>query len=131
MKFCISRSTVRCALFLILAGAAAGFLNGLLGAGGGILLVYAFSALNRNPDSSTVRDNFAATAACVLPMSALSLSFHASFSSLPQAFTPVLLLPAAAGGICGAFLLEHIRTDRLKQIFALLLLIAGTRMLLF
>lgn len=119
-------------MMLVLLGAAAGFINGLLGAGGGIILVWGFSL--RNPDDSPegVRNTFASTLAAILPITALSAFLY----SLGESGTPSiselspLILPAIAGGAIGAFLLHRINTTFLKKIFALLILYSGISMVL-
>ena len=40
-----------------------------------------------------------------------------------------LLLPAAAGGLLGAFLLERTSPRRLRRLFAAVILVSGIRML--
>jgi len=116
-------------LALLAAGIAAGFLNGLLGAGGGIILIYALSAMNRDTTPEGVRDNFAATVACVIPMTALSALLYTANGTVQAGTFSSLLIPAAAGGAAGAFLLDKINTKLLKKIFAALVVFAGIRML--
>lgn len=119
-------------MMLVLLGAAAGFINGLLGAGGGILLVWVFSSRNPNDSPEGVRDTFASTLAAILPITALSAILY----SLGESGTPSiselapLILPAIAGGAIGAFLLHRINTMFLKKIFALLILYSGISMVL-
>lgn len=119
-------------MILVLLGAAAGFINGLLGAGGGILLVWVFSLRNPNDSPEGVRDTFASTLAAILPITALSAILY----SLGESGTPSiselapLILPAIAGGAIGAFLLHRINTMFLKKIFALLILYSGISMVL-
>lgn len=119
-------------MMLVLLGAAAGFINGLLGAGGGILLVWVFSLRNPNDSPEGVRDTFASTLAAILPITALSAILY----SLGESGTPSiselapLILPAIAGGAIGAFLLHRINTMFLKKIFALLILYSGISMVL-
>jgi len=129
MMFVLSQKSKRTAAALLLCGAAAGFLNGLLGAGGGIVLIYALAALKQDDSPDAVRDTFAAAVACILPMTALSALLYASDGRIRWEEVPMLVLPAAAGGILGAFLLDRLPTKLLKKIFAVLVLIAGIRML--
>ncbi len=126
----VSPKAKRNILALLAAGIAAGFLNGLLGAGGGIILIYVLSALNRDTSPEGVRDNFAATVACVLPITALSAILYAADGTVKAGTFSSLLLPAAAGGAAGAFLLDKISTKLLKKIFAALVIFAGIRMLM-
>lgn len=130
MKITVSEKSRREPLLLLLTGAAAGFLNGLLGAGGGIVLVFAFGLLNPDRSPDGVRDNFAATIACILPITALSAVFYARGGGLPPSTLSPLILPAVAGGVCGALLLDRINTVWLKKLFAVLVAYSGASMLL-
>lgn len=125
-----TQETKRSIVIFVLICIAAGFINGLLGAGGGILLVWAFSACIHDPRGDAVRDTFAATLAAVVPITALS-SFLYSSTSLPDtAEMAPLILPAMVGGVIGALLLGKIPTTLLKKIFAVLVLYSGISMVL-
>jgi len=129
MQIQVSRRTKRQFVLLIAAGLAAGFLNGLLGAGGGVLLIYALSALNPDKSPDGVRDNFAATVACVLPVTLLSAILYAADGRMDFAAVTPLVLPAILGGTAGAVLLGRIPTKLLKKLFALLVIWSGISML--
>ena len=113
-------------------GAGAGFLNGLLGAGGGILLVRLFTPANTDSSPESVRNAFFCTLAAILPITALSAAMYmfgaqGQTSSVDITF---LVMPAIAGGAVGALLLDRINTTLLKTIFSLLVLYAGIRMVM-
>ena len=65
------------------------------------------------------RDLFASALAVMLPVSAVSALRYrlAGVDPLPRSLLP-LLLPAAAGGLLGAFLLERTSPRRLRRLFA-------------
>ena len=126
----ISDKTKRSLVRLSACGAAAGFLNGLLGAGGGIVLIYALSALHPQADAEEVRDIFASAILCVIAMSVLSAALYTAEHGIGTETISGLFLPAAAGGVLGAYLLDKISTGILKKIFAALVLIGGLRMIL-
>ena len=130
MQITVSRRAKTRLLLLLTAGAAAGFLNGLLGAGGGILLVYALTAMNPDHTPDAVRDNFAATIAAVLPITLLSTVLYAADGRMDVSAVSPLILPALLGGTAGAFLLGRINTAFLKKLFALLVIWSGLYMLL-
>ncbi len=130
MQIIPSRRAKARLLLLAASGAAAGFLNGLLGAGGGIILIYALSALNPDKSPNGVRDNFASTIACILPVTILSALLYARDGRMDLSAVSPLVLPAAVGGLAGAYLLGRINTALLKKLFALLVIYSGISMIL-
>ncbi len=110
-------------LVLLAAGLGAGFVNGFLGSGGGILLVFALGLAGIAP-----RERFAATIAVTLPLSALSAFLYGRHVDLSAALG--YLLPALIGGCLGALFLDKISTALLKRIFGGLVLIAGIGLIL-
>lgn len=130
MQITVSRRAKTRLILLLSVGAAAGFLNGLLGAGGGILLIYALTATNPDRSPDAVRNNFAATVAAVLPITLLSTVLYAADGRMDFSAVTPLVLPAILGGTAGAFLLGRINTTLLKKLFALLVIWSGLYMLL-
>ncbi len=130
MQITVSRRAKTRFFLLLSIGCGAGFLNGLLGAGGGILLVYALSAINPDKSPEGVRDNFAATIAAVLPVTLLSAILYAADGRMDFASVTPLIVPALLGGTAGAWLLGRINTNLLKKLFAVLVIYSGIRMLL-
>lgn len=133
MKIRIGEKALSTALLTVLAGIGAGFLNGLLGAGGGIILTLAFAALlPRNVGAAeATRDRFAAAVCVMFPVSLLTVFFYArSGNVLPAEELPWLLLPAAAGGAAGAFFMDRLDAAWLRVLFAALLVVSGVNMLL-
>ena len=111
-------------LLLIAAGVAAGFLNGLLGAGGGILVVFFLSWLLS--DILTDRRDLYANALCVmLPISAISCFRYARAGNMPLDGFGVYALPAILGGFLGGILLGRLRATILKKIFGALVIWSG------
>ena len=114
---------------LSLAGTSAGLANGLLGAGGGIIVTYALARLLREQNASA-RDVFANVVAAMLPMTTVSAVVYALNGNLDLKDASPFLLPAVIGGVIGALLLGRINTHWLKKIFAALVLFSGVRMIL-
>lgn len=124
----INKTDLLKVLLIVFAGAAAGFISGLLGAGGGIVLIFALGAIMRNGDGCA-RDHFATSLFAVTVFSMVSAAMYQENGQLIPDRAAVYLLPAAAGGILGAFLLDKIDTRWLKRIFAVLVIFAGLNML--
>ena len=105
-------------------GVAAGFLNGLLGAGGGIVIVFGLGALlgKQLEDPRTV---YATAIAVMLPLSAFSAWQYFQNGHLTEGNLGLLVLPALAGGAVGAWLLRRLTPNLLARIFAAVVLISG------
>lgn len=120
---------------LIAGGLAAGFMNGLLGAGGGILIVFVLGQiLKPEPSQASLdfdrRDIFACALAAMLPMSVVSVISYAVQGTLSLEGAEKLILPAIVGGVGGAFLLDHMKTETVRKIFAVIVIYSGIAMLL-
>lgn len=110
---------------VILTGFLAGVLNGLFGTGGGIIIVYLLSRLYAGSHEYHTKDIFAMTVGSVLIMSASSLFIYMRSGELSLSETANYLIPAAAGGVIGAFLLDKTNAAIMKKIFAVLVIYAG------
>lgn len=106
------------------AGLLAGFINGLLGSGGGVLIVLYLTIL-----AKVGRKNAQATAiAVILPMAILSSIIYArgGYVAWPQLWK--VSAGGVAGAILGAVLLNRLQPKFLKKLFGIFLVIAGIRM---
>lgn len=108
---------------------AAGIVNGLLGTGGGIILVFWLAFVMKSDRGYSPRDVFATVISIVLPMSLVSLWVYASDGGIDFGNAAEYLLPGVAGGVSGAFLLNKINVKLLKKIFAVMVIYAGIKML--
>lgn len=115
---------------LISAGVGAGFLNGLLDAGAGVILVFVYAALSSDKSEKSVKDNFAMTVATVIPISVFSTANYVTKVGANVSKSLIFLLPGAVGGLLGAWITDKIKTVHLKFIFAILTVIAGINMIL-
>lgn len=110
-------------------GIISGFVNGLLGAGGGIIVTY---FLARALDDENKKDGgiFANAVATMLPISVFSFAVYLvrGYFSFDRGFL-YLLLPGVLGGILGAFLLSKINSRVLKIAFSLLVVVSGISMI--
>ena len=118
------KSSVRQNLAVAALGLGAGLLNGLLGAGGGIVIVAGLSRIFRGRGIDP-RSVFASAIAVMLPLSALSVIQYFARGHLEEARVGLLLLPAVAGGAAGAFLLRVLTPGVLARIFAFVVLLSG------
>ena len=114
---------------LLMGGLAAGFLNGLLGAGGGILIVRILERVIGDQAESP-RDVFANALAVMLPVSAVSTVSYAFSGGLPRGDISRFLLPAVLGGLVGAFLLDRLSVGATKTLFSILVILSGILMVI-
>lgn len=124
------KKSLRAVAFLLVSGAAAGFCNGFLGAGGGIAMLFAFTRLNPRVGESAKRDNFASVVAAVLPLCLVSAITYSGRGTFSADLLAKLIIPASVGGVTGAFLTDRLNTDILKTVFAVIVIIAGVNMIL-
>ena len=118
------RHTKRIALLLSLTGLLAGFINGLLSAGGGIIVVAALGKLLG--DTLKDKNDVFANALCVmLPLSLFSCFLYAAGGNLTTSDFGVFVLPAIAGGAVGGVLLGKLRARLVKKLFCALVIISG------
>ena len=123
-------------VWLLLAlGGGAGFINGLLGTGGGILLVLALRAYNRRrrvggvDTTEAQRDIYATALAVTVSISVFSTVQYARAGTLDLGGFAPMLIPTVVGGVLGGILLDRLRPDLLKRLFALLILVSGVLMI--
>lgn len=114
-------------LFIPIMGLLAGLANGLLGAGGGVLAVYAIKG--QIPDIEE-RDVFANALCVMLPISAVSAIGYAIAGELQTDGLGAYALPAILGGVCGGILLERINARTLKKLFAAIVIYSGIALML-
>ena len=118
---------------LILGGLGAGFLNGLLGAGGGILLVWVLGRIladSAQNSSELHRGVFANALATMLPISAVSAVTYALRGNLSISGASSYVVPAVLGGLFGAWLLDHLHGGTLRLIFSILMILSGILIIL-
>lgn len=110
-------------------GFLAGTVNGLLGAGGGILIVYAMAYALRDKECDA-RDFYANALCVMLPISALSCVRYAMRGNLATEGMGRYVIPALFGGLVGGFLLGKIKVGALKRLFAALVIYSGIVLML-
>ncbi len=105
----------------------AGILNAMLGAGGGVVLIFAIQLYYGRKN---VKNSFAITNLAVLVFSLISIFSYVDGEMLDIKSAAPYVLPALIGGTIGALLLGRIKTRYLKLIFASLMLYSGVKMIL-
>ena len=112
-------------LGLILAGLGAGAVNGLFGAGGGMVLVPLLCLLTSLED----RDIFSASIAVILPICIVSLTATALNGTVPWVQSFPYLLGSAAGGFAAACWGKKIPVKWLHRGLGILIIWGGIRYL--
>ena len=112
-------------VLLALGAIGAGFLNGLLGAGGGIILYFTLGALY----GRGAKENLILSSTAVMFFCLVSLFFYRGNAALTVGDILRVGIPAAAGGLIGALLLRRIPARTMKRIFSVVIIIGGILML--
>lgn len=124
-----SRHTALAIIFIVLFSLAGGFVNGLLGTGGGIIFAYMYGFFAK--DSKTdIKDSLASSMATVVPISVVSLAGYSHEQFSFSTYTLGIVMASALGGIVGAVVSSKLKSGLLMKIFALLVIYAGVNMLL-
>ena len=110
--------------FLIFSGVLCGAVNGLLGAGGGIVAVWTLRQ-SLGEELSEDRDVFANALCVTLPISAVSCISYAIRGHLRTDGIGLYIIPAIIGGLLGGILLGRIKAHSLRRLFSILVVISG------
>ncbi len=111
---------------LVILGALSGFINGFLGGGGGVLVVSMLLTILTLPQK-----NAQATALLViLPLTVVSAVVYLCKGVVQWQPTLWATLGVVAGGVVGALLLSKLKSDVVKIIFAVVLILGGLKLLL-
>lgn len=110
---------------LIFVSILAGFVNGLFGAGGGIVTVLLFKKLGLSQANAQAN-----AVAAILPISILSASLYL-FKNHVEFNQALIYIPTGVlGALIGAYILKKISPVWLKRIFSIFMIYAGVRLLL-
>ena len=110
----------------LLAGLAAGFVNGFFGAGGGMVLVPLLIWLVGLPDKLA----FSSAISIILPLCVVSLFIYGRHDMLPLSDALPYLIGGAAGGVIAGLLLKKLSAVWLHRALGLLIVWGGLRLLL-
>ena len=110
---------------LAIFGGLAGFINGFLGGGGGVLVVSLLLTVMALPQK-----NAQATALLIiLPLTIVSAVVYLFKGVVDWEPTLWATLGVVIGGVVGALLLSKLKSDVIKIIFAVVLILGGIKML--
>lgn len=109
----------------ILAGLGAGIVNGLFGAGGGMVLVPLLSLLTSLEDDEI----FSSSIAIILPICLVSLAVTGLKQGIPWSEAFPYLIGSAAGGVLAGFFGQKIPTSWLHKGLGILIIWGGIRYL--
>lgn len=109
---------------IALAGAAAGAINGLFGAGGGMIMVPALSLTGEFQEAEI----FPASVSIILPACLVSIA-SAGLNGLPWSESAPYLAGSAVGGVLAGLLGKYIPVKYLHRFLGLLILYGGIRYL--
>lgn len=110
----------------LLAGLAAGFVNGFFGAGGGMVLVPLLIWLVGLPDKLA----FSSAISIILPLCVVSLVIYGRHDMLPLSDALPYLLGGAGGGVLAGLWFQKIPAKWLHLALGALILLGGVRLLI-
>ena len=110
----------------LLAGLAAGFVNGFFGAGGGMVLVPLLIWLVGLPDKLA----FSSAISIILPLCIVSLVIYGRHDMLPLSDALPYLLGGAGGGVLAGLWFQKVPAKWLHLALGALILLGGVRLLL-
>ena len=110
----------------LLAGLAAGFVNGFFGAGGGMVLVPLLIFLVGLPDKLA----FSSAISIILPLCVVSLVIYGRHDMLPLSDALPYLLGGAGGGVLAGLWFQKVPAKWLHLALGALILLGGVRLLI-
>lgn len=108
-----------------LSGMAAGLINGLFGAGGGMVLVPMLIKFCKLQDKKA----FSSAISIILPLSLVSLFVYGRHGVFPVSEALPYLMGGLGGGLLGGILFKNLSADFLHKFFGLIILWGGIRLL--
>ncbi len=112
-------------LMLVITGLVSGFVNGLFGAGGGVISVLALTYFLKTEKKKA----HATTVIVILAFSVVSIFTYGIKENIDVSLSIASGLSGALGGLLGAYLLKKIPVKYVSKIFGALMLLSSFRML--
>lgn len=108
----------------VIFGCFIGFLNGFMGAGGGIVLVpfliYVLGFEEKTAHATAVLTIF--------PISVLSSVFYVAHGAFNFSVTLPVLVGSLVGGVLGAFLLKKLKNNVVTLVFSIVMIVSAVYM---
>ena len=109
----------------LISGVFVGFINGFFGGGGGMIVVPLLVFLLKLEEKKA----HATAILCILPLSITSSIIYITKGSLNFLNLGLTTIGVVVGGIIGSFLLKKMNNKVLRIIFAVIMIIAGIKMM--
>ncbi len=109
-----------------LSGAAAGLVNGLFGAGGGMVLVPMLSQVGTLEEKKA----FSSAICIILPLCLVSITVYCLQRSFPWAASLPYLAGGLLGGLLGGLVFRKVSAQLLHRLLGLVIIWGGLRLLL-
>lgn len=106
-------------------GVLIGFINGMFGAGGGMVAVPLLNVLDFKGKNAHT-----ASVAVIFPLSVITLIMYIYSGRVALSDGAGYILPGITGALIGTFIISKISTKWLKRVFGVLMVIAGIRLVL-
>lgn len=122
------KMTITTLILLLIVGLAAGFLSGLIGIGGGIIIVPAlvlFLGFSQKMAQGT------SLGILLLPVGILAVLQYYKQGYLNVNFVLIVAAAFVLGGFLGSKLALSVSDEKMKKVFALILLLISLKMLFF
>ena len=119
----------RCKEVFLLAGTGvlSGVVNGIFGAGSGLILIPLIKIISKLNEKQT----HATTLVCVLFMCLFSSTVYIVKKQVDYSILIWCLIGSVAGGILGSVFLKKLKNEVIDLLFSLVLILAGVFMIIF
>ncbi|MEG1581694.1 MAG: sulfite exporter TauE/SafE family protein [Clostridia bacterium] len=108
-------------IILLSVGLVIGFINGFMGAGGGILLVPALQYIIKEDTKKA----HATAVAIILPLCIVSAIVYAVKGFIDTTVLWPVLIGTIFGGVTGTILLKKLKSNWISLIFSVIMIVAG------
>lgn len=117
------KDTIRYAL----SGAAAGLVNGIFGAGGGMVLIPMLTKYAKIDDKLA----FSTSIAIILPICLVSIAVYSANGSISLLVAAPYLVGGLVGGLAGGLLFRKVSAVFLHRVLGLFILWGGVRLIIW